>query len=77
MDAAVTIGDVQFLGATLWTDYELMAPSPLSVETAMMEAATCLNDHRLIDIRPGERFQRKRPASGVLRGSARLARESR
>ena len=57
MDAAVTIGDVQFLGATLWTDYELMAPSPLSVEKAMMEAATCLNDHRLIDIRPGERFQ--------------------
>ena len=57
MDAAVTIGDVRFLGATLWTDYELMAPSPLSVERAMMEASRYPNDHHLVDIRPGVRFQ--------------------
>lgn len=56
MDAGATIGDVRFLGATLWTDYELMAPAPLSADGAMMEASRCLNDHRLIDIRPHEQF---------------------
>lgn len=56
-DAAVTIGDIRFLGATLWTDYELMAPSPMSAKDAMMEASRCMNDHQLIDISPNSRFQ--------------------
>lgn len=56
-DTAVVIGDVRFLGATLWTDYELTARSPLSAAQAMTEASISLNDHRLIDIRPSVRFQ--------------------
>jgi predicted phosphodiesterase len=56
MDATTTIGDVRFLGATLWTDYELMAPSPVSTDRAMLEALRFLNDHQLIDIRPKVQF---------------------
>lgn len=56
-DAAVTIGEVRFLGATLWTDYELMAPSPVPAVQAMAEASRLLNDHRLIEILPSVRFQ--------------------
>lgn len=56
-DAAVTIEGIRFLGATLWTDYELMAPSPISAEDAMMEASRCMNDHRLIEMRPDICFQ--------------------
>lgn len=56
-DTAVTIGGVRFLGTTLWTDYELMAPSPLSADQAMTEASRFLSDHRLIDIAPSVRFQ--------------------
>lgn len=56
MNAEATIGDVRFLGATLWTDYELMAPFPLSETGAMIEASKFLSDHRLIDIQPDVRF---------------------
>lgn len=53
MDQAVTIGDVRFFGATLWTDYELYSQFP---GRAMDLARVRLNDHRLINVRPGELF---------------------
>jgi predicted phosphodiesterase len=56
MDATAVIGDVRFLGATLWTDYEIMAPRPVSRDQAMLEASRCLNDHQLIQILPDVQF---------------------
>lgn len=53
MDRAVAIGDVRFLGATLWTDYELHSQFP---GRAMDLARMRLNDHRLINVRTGELF---------------------
>lgn len=41
---AVTINGVRFVGATLWTDYQLNG----SAETAKMAAGLALNDHRVI-----------------------------
>lgn len=43
---AVTIGNVRFIGATLWTDYRLLGDRRRGME----EAARGLNDHRLIRI---------------------------
>lgn len=43
---AVTIGNVRFIGATLWTDYLLLGDR----RRAMDEAGRGLNDHRLIRI---------------------------
>lgn len=40
----ITIGDVVFLGSTLWTDYALNG-TPVA---AMLNAARVMNDHRLI-----------------------------
>jgi predicted phosphodiesterase len=40
----ITIGEVLFIGATLWTDYALFA----DIATAKAHAAFALNDHRLI-----------------------------
>lgn len=44
---AVTIGDVRFLGATLWTDYALRG----HVEDSMIDASAMLSDHRQIKVR--------------------------
>lgn len=41
---AHVIGDVQFVGATLWTDYRLTGNQPL----AMFDAYQCMNDFKLI-----------------------------
>ncbi|MGS1018100.1 metallophosphoesterase [Allosphingosinicella humi] len=56
VDEAVTIGDVRFLGATLWTDYKLMAPSPFTRAEAMKAANKYLNDHALIRITSSKLF---------------------
>jgi len=54
MDDVVVVGGVRFLGAILWTDYEIMGQKPL----AMFNAARGMNDHRLIALqsRPYQRF---------------------
>ncbi|MBL9147931.1 MAG: metallophosphoesterase [Phycisphaerae bacterium] len=44
---AVSIGDVRFLGATLWTDYALLGDPALS----MIDASAMLSDHRQIKVR--------------------------
>lgn len=41
---AVNVGDVQFFGATLWTDYALTGNVPL----AMFDAESRMNDYRVI-----------------------------
>ncbi len=49
-DMTWTVEGVRFVGATLWTDYQLFNPSgdPLLLEAAMYTARSGLNDHRLI-----------------------------
>ena len=49
-DMSWTTGGVRFVGATLWTDYNLFNPSgdPLIRDAAMYTARSGLNDHRLI-----------------------------
>jgi len=61
-DAAV-IGDVRFVGCTLWTDYRVFGSA--NVPAAMRTAAQGLNDHRRItwSKRPWARF---RPAEALL-----------
>jgi Icc-related predicted phosphoesterase len=50
-NAAVVIGGVRFVGATLWTDYELFG---LANRNNCMQAAQMgLNDHRLIGLTTG------------------------
>ena len=51
---AVVIGGVRFLGATLWTDYQLM-DYRMTQAAAMRNAKVGLNDHRMITL-GGERF---------------------
>ena len=51
---AVVIGGVRFLGATLWTDYQLM-DYLMTQAAAMRNAKVGLNDHRMIRI-GGESF---------------------
>lgn len=51
---AVVIGRVRFLGATLWTDYQLM-DHMYSQVASMRTAEVGLNDHQMIKI-GGERF---------------------
>lgn len=53
-DDVVNIGGVRFVGATLWTDFELMGMRPL----AMQHAHGAMNDYRAISWRkePWERF---------------------
>jgi len=42
------VGGTRFLGATLWTDYEILGADRAT--TAMSNAGKCLNDHRLITL---------------------------
>ena len=46
---AATFEGVRFLGATLWTNFELFGPA--RKEQAMREAARCINDFQLIKAR--------------------------
>jgi predicted phosphodiesterase len=48
---AVTIGSVRFVGATLWTDYDLFGAD--NRDDCMRTAAMGLNDHRLIGLTTG------------------------
>ncbi len=50
-DAALQVGEVTFLGATLWTDYALLGDA----DAAMHECRRGMTDHRLIRISPGYR----------------------
>lgn len=50
----VDFGGVRFLGCTLWTNYRLR--SNRTQRHLMEHAALRLNDHRLVQIRPGEQF---------------------
>ena len=43
---AVVIGEITFLGATLWTDYRLFGSQ--TAEAAMARAEQTMNDHRMI-----------------------------
>lgn len=45
---AVTIGDVRFMGATLWTDYAIYARNEEEVGRFMFRAKRNMNDHRHI-----------------------------
>jgi predicted phosphodiesterase len=45
---AVDVGGVRFLGATLWTDFELYGSAPREVALAMSDAVRGMLDYRLI-----------------------------
>jgi Icc-related predicted phosphoesterase len=54
---AVTIGGVRFVGATLWTDYDLFGAE--NRDDCMRTAAMGLNDHRLIGLKAGGTSDRR------------------
>ncbi len=56
-NAAVTIGGVRFVGASVWTDYRIFGAH--NAASAMHAARNGMNDHRLIGWRkePWERFR--------------------
>jgi Icc-related predicted phosphoesterase len=54
---ALEIGNVRFVGATLWTDYELFGPD--NRDDCMRTAAMGLNDHRLIGLTTGGSSDRR------------------
>jgi Icc-related predicted phosphoesterase len=71
---AVIVRDVKFIGATLWTDYDVLGPT---LRSATMETArSSMNDHRRIawSKRPWQRFRPQEAA--LLHYKARLAIES-
>jgi 3',5'-cyclic AMP phosphodiesterase CpdA len=47
-DGAALIDGVRFLGATLWTDFELAGTSTRDLDAAMRAARRCMNDFALI-----------------------------
>ena len=54
-DSAAEIAGVRFVGATLWTDYEIYGADKRAA--AMEMAGRIMNDHRLISSRDGDRPQ--------------------
>jgi hypothetical protein len=48
------LGGTRFLGTTLWTDYELYGSAPADLERAMADAASEMNDFRMIQWAGGE-----------------------
>lgn len=61
--AVPTIGDVRFLGCTLWTDYALHG----DVERGMRAAASGMNDHRTISRKAEGGLARFMPQDALLR----------
>jgi Icc-related predicted phosphoesterase len=57
-----TIGNIRFIGATLWTDYALNGNTHLAKMTAQAD----LNDHRLIRFADGGRFARFTPSHAEM-----------
>jgi 3',5'-cyclic AMP phosphodiesterase CpdA len=53
---ACILGDTRFLGTTLWTDYALYGSGPAELERAMEDAASGMNDFRMIEWVGGKRF---------------------
>ncbi len=53
----VQIGSVRFVGASLWTDYDLFGPE--NRDDCMRTAAMGLNDHRLIGLTTGGHSDRR------------------
>lgn len=53
-EASIVIGGVRFIGATLWTDFQLYGP--LGEATARRIATATMPDYRLIEIEPGRRM---------------------
>lgn len=79
-DSSLVIGGVRFLGATLWTDYEVMTAADgdlstatgdraLAREWAMEVARSQLNDHRAIALQKHP-WQRWTPAHAARRHAA-------
>lgn len=60
---AVVIGDVRFVGATLWTDYDLYGKERRAL--AMTEAFNGMNDHRRISWTK-QPWQRFRPCEALM-----------
>ena len=44
----ITIGNVRFLGTTLWTDFALYGSSPEAVQQAMEDADVAMSDFRIV-----------------------------
>lgn len=59
---SVTIGNIRFIGATLWTDYALNGDARFAKMTAQAE----LNDHRMIRFAEGGRFARFTPSHAEM-----------
>ena len=56
-NAAVVLGGTRFVGATLWTDYDLFGPD--NRDTCIQAAQASLNDHRLIGLTTGGSADRR------------------
>jgi hypothetical protein len=59
-DEALTVGGTRFLGATLWTDFRLLGPSPTAPLTAQQQMA----DYGTIRVSP--RYRKLTPADTAL-----------
>lgn len=70
---AVTIDDVRFLGATLWTDFEFNAPSRKSQNMRLAESE--MADYMLIDpsLSVGDKYVRLRAAQTLARHQETMA----
>ena len=63
---AITIGNVKFLGCTLWSDFQLLNNLDISVVTA----AEKMNDYRLIRVSP--KYRRLKPSdTGIIHRNSR------
>ncbi|MGY3356425.1 putative phosphodiesterase [Bradyrhizobium sp. GM0.4] len=63
-DASVEIGDVLFIGATLWTDF-LVRPPYVPITEAMRTASKSMNDYRAIKVAPGRSRDMLKPAQTI------------
>ena len=68
-DEELTLGDVRFLGTTLWTDFELYRAPARSMHAALRG----LNDYRIIFTDGGERLQPSQTRDWHLRSRGWLA----
>jgi Icc-related predicted phosphoesterase len=68
---SLTVGDVTFLGCTLWTDFNLFG----NAAVAMLAAEQDISDYRVVQVAPGYRKLRARDTVRLHKESMRWLRE--
>ncbi len=64
--AEASIGGVRFLGATLWTDFELFSPDSVEFGLLKKDARESIKDYSLGEIRTGALLKPQKEPSGSL-----------